>query len=674
LFYIYLRLPNLNHMKRNLLLFFTLLLSTCCMAQDFPYGNPSPQELDMKKYNKDTSAHAVVLQEFGEARIALDNSDDLRLYVYYHVKIKILDNKGFNKGNIELPLYTGDNGTFESIDDLKATTFYPDDNGNLQKADLDAKNTFTVKHDKHWSEIKFAMPAMRSGSIIEYSFKLTSPYFFENLKTWTFQQDIPVVYSEYLVHIPAYFNYKATLRGGLKLTKNKGEIEDDCVSIRGVKNACSKIAYAMADIPAFAEEDYMTSSKNFLAAIYFELEDFTSPYTGLKTRVTKDWKDIDQQLKINDDFGVQLKKKDLFKEPLKTVIVNKTGIDKAKVVYAYIQKTFKWNNYIGIYSNDGIRSAFNTHTGSIADINLSLVAALNEAGIPTEAVILSTRNHGSINMLYPGIGDFNYVIAKANVGDKSYLLDASDPLLPFGILPLTCLNDKGRVFSLDKPSYWIDLNTAITQRENDTYAFDLTLQDNGKITGSVTHYSLGYSAYENRKAIKKFNSINEYVENLDEKLPKLKILKSDITNVDSLDMPLSEKYEIEIDAYDNLNHDRLVFDPYFFNKTTNNPFKLVTRDYPVDWGMPSDSRCTVTMHLPAQYTVETPPKIAAFALPNNGGKFITAFDSDNTAFTFSYATQFTKSVYNPNEYPFLKEFYNKIIQTEHEEIIFKKKI
>jgi hypothetical protein len=78
------------------------------------------------------------------------------------------------------------------------------------------------------------------------------------------------------------------------------------------------------------------------------------------------------------------------------------------------------------------------------------------------------------------------------------------------------LNDQGRVFSLDKPSYWIDMNTK--QRENVTYSIDLTLQDDGKMKGTITRYSSGYSGYLRRKEIKKFNSVKEYVESIAEKL------------------------------------------------------------------------------------------------------------------------------------------------------------
>ncbi len=78
------------------------------------------------------------------------------------------------------------------------------------------------------------------------------------------------------------------------------------------------------------------------------------------------------------------------------------------------------------------------------------------------------------------------------------------------------------------------------------------------------------------------------------------------------------------------------------------------------------------MHLPAQYVVENPPKNVGLALPNQGGKFLTSFDGQANTFTFSHVTEFNKSVYMPEEYPYLKELFNKIIQTEKNDIVFKK--
>lgn len=655
--------------KPLLALVIFLSLGQFAIAQDFPFGEVSQEEMDMKTYAKDASAHAVILKEFGTSRIDVTNDDNIKLIYEYHVKIKIFDNEGFDEGTVEIPVYNNsDADSYESVDNITGVTFYTDDNGIIQKAELENKKIYPVKENKHWANYKFALPGIRNGSVIEYKYRIESPYF-ENFHSWRFQNDIPKMYSEYDVHIPGFWVYNASLRGSLKLTKSTSDIEKGCFSSHGANCDCSFMKYAMSDIPAFKTEDYMTSPKNFISAINFELVEYTNPYTGAKKRMTKEWKDIDYVLKSDPDFGSQLKKKGVFKDRIIPVIAGKTDdLGKAKAVYAYLQKWFKWNNFYGIES-EGISKAVDTHSGSVADINLALVNALSAAGLNSEAVLLSMREHGVVNTLYPVLGDFDYVVAKVNIGDKSYLLDATDPLLPFGTLPFKCLNDKGRVFSLDKPSYWIDL--ALPQKEKSVRTFDLTLQEDGKLKGTLTNYFIGYEAYKRRIAIKKYNSVDEYVEKLSAESPKLKILKSEILGLDSLDEPLTEHYEIEFNAYNKMDN-RLAFNPFFSDRIAVNPFKLDERSFPVDWGMASDSRMVLTIHLPPGYIVETPPQAMSVAMPNNGGKFMTEYQPDNGFFVFSHVIQLNKPIYGAEEYPYLKEFYNKIIQSEKAEIVFRK--
>jgi hypothetical protein len=659
-------------LKKTLLILLILSASyRLAIAQDFDYGLVTPDELVMKKYVKDTAAHAVVLHEFGRSRINVTNGGEVRLLYEYHVKIKIFDAKAFDEGTIQIPVYFADNNSFEIADGITGVTTYLDDNGQVKKIELEDKRIYPVKENKHWSNYKFALPGLRNGCIIEYKYSIESP-FWQNFHNWHFQSDLPKVYSEYDVHIPGFWVYNASIKGPLKLTENTSELERKCFESGGASCDCSHMVYGMKDIPAFIPEDFMTSPKNFLSAINFELSEFTNPYTGGKTVYTKEWKDIDAELKSDPDFGGQLKRKQLFKDRIVTVTTGKTDdLSKARAIYAYVQKWFKWNKFTGIMSVDGISKALDTHAGSIADINLSLITALNAAGFGAVPVLLSTRENGVINPLYPVLTDFDYVVAKVDVGGQSYLLDATDPLLPFGMLPLKCLNDKGRVITTDKPSYWMDLN--LPQKEKKTYTLDFTLQDDGKLKGTLTNYSGGYEAYTKRVAIKKFNSTDEYVENLNSKLPKLKIIKAEITNLDSLDLPLSEKYEVEIDLYDKLNGGRLTFNPYILDQMTTNPFKLADRSYPVDMGMPSDERFILTMKLPEQYMIEQAPQDIQISLPNKGGQFLTRYEPGNNSFIFSHVVQLNKSIYNNNEYPYLKELYNKIILSEKAEMVFRKK-
>jgi hypothetical protein len=659
-------------MKKILLFLALVFIATCTMAQNFSYGTVSQQEMDMKKYDKDTSANAVVLNEFGKAEIAITSGDVIRMIYEYHVKIKIFNHKGFPHGTVEIHVRNSeDDNLIDEVNDITGTTTYKDDNGLTQVAELDPKKVYKTRDYKYQSTLKFAMPGLRDGCVIEYKYTVISP-FFEHFHSWHFQSSIPKAYSEYEIHIPAFWNFNVALIGPLKLTKNQPEIERACFSSRGATCDCSKVVYGMKDIPAFIAEEYMTAPKNFLSAINFDLVERTNPYTGVKTKVTAEWKDVDYQLKSHEQFGTQFRKKDYVKEHMPPAIFNiADNTEKAKAIYKWVQAWFKWNDYVGIYSNDGIKKAIDAHSGGISDINITLINALNVAGINTEAVLLSTRDHGAINKLYPVIGDFDYVIARATIGDKSYFLDATDPLLPFGILPAKCLNDQGRVFSMDKPSYWVDLDTK--QSRVSTYVLDLTLQDNGKLKGTLSHFSRGYDAYLKRKAIKKFNTVDEYVDNLDGRLHNIKILNSTVTNVDSLDAQINEQYDIEINTKNDPGSERISLNPYLFDKIVTNPFKLQERNYPVDMSMPSDERYIITIHIPANYEIENKPTDEELMLPGKTGRFLTHFENGTNTFTFSNEIQFSKSIYLSNEYPYLKELFNKIILAEKAEVVFKKR-
>jgi hypothetical protein len=650
------------------------ILSLCFVfnslfAEDFPFGEIDWNDMTMKEYSKNTKAHALVLKQYGKTWIS--SQDNFPVIHEYHVRIKIFDSNGFKEGNVLIPLYTGNRSyDLAEIQEIEGVTIYRDQNGELKKTLLDSKNIITEHLNKNVDLIKFAMPNLSDGCVIEYKYKTQSPY---NLvfNDWTFQEKIPKVHSEYEVHIPAFIDFNITLRGPYKLTKQTTELEKDCVRIGDRKYDCTKAVYIMDDIPAFVEEPYMTTSKNFVSKIYFNLHYTISLAQGNKQDLIQDWENIDRTLKQDEDFGGQLRKTSLFKDKLPTIIYGLTSdLNKAQAIYSYFQKNLKHNSYNGIYAMNGFRKTLETHSGSTADINLALVAALNSAGINTEAVLLSTREHGYINKLYPVVSDFDYVIAKANINNKSYLLDASDELLPFGLIPMACINDQGRALSLNKPSYWIDI--AASQKRTSTYTVDLTLQNNGKCIGNITRFSNGYDALEKRKSIKKFNNVNEYVEDLDEQMVKIKFLNSDIKNIATLDLPLIESYNIEFDLHKSFNPG-LSLNPYIFDRFTENPFKLAERTYPVDWGVPSETRIILTVHLPKGYEIEAPPEKVSVALPNKGGRFITSYDTQEDGFTFSQILQFDKAIYTSEEYPYLKEFFNTIIKSEMSDITFKKK-
>lgn len=659
-------------MHKYLFLFTIFFTSSIAKAQNFNYGKASPGEMDMTIYDKDTSAHAVVLNEYGRAEIGMSFGDNIRLTYEYHVKIKILDSKGFASGTVVLPLFNNeDNTQADEINNISAITSYKDNNGVTQVAELDPKKIYKTRVNKYQNVWKFAMPEVRAGCVIEFRYILISP-FFDHLHSWAFQSFLPKVHSAYEAKIPGFWNYNVALRGSLKLSKNKSDVQNDCFSAGNSKSGCLLLSYAMDDVPAFVFEEYMASPKNYISALNFDLIEVTNPYTGQKKKVTKQWKDVDNLLKDSPEFGNLLKKKNVVKEHLPPAILDINDTTKrAKAIYRWAQSWFKWNNFNGVYSPEGLKRAIEAHTGNDADINLTLVDALSIAGIDAEAVLLSTRDHGLVNKLYPVIGDFNYVVARITIGGNTYFLDATDPLLPFGLLPVKCLNDQGRAFRLDKPSYWVDMDTK--QRKISTITLELTMLEDGKLKGKLNHYTEGFDAYIRRKEIKKFNSVDEYLESLEGQWRHIKILKSNITNIDSLEASINEDLDIEVDARNSLVKDHYGFNPYFFDQRSINPFKLTNRTYPIDMGMPYEERYIFVLHMPDQYRIESSPKNQSLSLLDNDAHFAIKFDYNNNTYTFSSLIVVNNTVYPAGEYPSLKEFFNKIILAEKENLLFKRK-
>jgi len=655
-------------MKNISILFFLFFLSLSTYAQNFNYGAITHDDYQFDKKTLDSNANAIVLKEFGTASIQLDdNTHSLMLVFEHHVKMKIYNKDGFKEANIVIPMYKDDSRE-ETISDLKASTFNFIDN-NFVETVMDRKAVFTENRSKYTRLTKFTLPNLKEGSVIEYSYTLKSPNLF-NFKTWEFQGDIPKVHSEYLVYIPGIYNYNVSLRGFQKLTDQKVELSKECLRLSGAAIDCSKITYLMKNIPAFLEEDNMTAPSNFKSAIYFELSDVQN-LNGGKTSYTKTWKDVDYDLSSEKSLGSQMKRKDLFKDLIPAITKGATGeLEKAQAIFSYIKKQIKWDNYYGKYSTDNIKKALETRSGNVADINLSLIAALSAADLDAEAVILSTRDNGTVNKLYPVMSDFNYLVAKVNIGDKSYLLDATEPLLPFGLLPLRCINDQGRVINLKKPSYWIDLKAS--QKSVTNYILSGKMTTDGKIVGTLTTHSMGYSAFNKRRDILRYTSPDEYVEKLDERLTRIKILDHQISNLDSVENMLTEKYEVEFTINDGSNQNQFYFSPFFINPISKNPFNLNERTYPVDLGSGSDERITMNITLPTKYQLLEKPKDMAIGLPNSGGRYLLSSKLEEDTISLNQILQFNNAIYQPEEYLFLKEFYSRIIQNQKTEFLLKK--
>lgn len=647
-------------MRQFLTLFLIFSIYTNSIAQTFDFGKVSIS--DFSRTDLDSNANAIVLNEFGRSSVFVDDYDNrIKLQHEYHVIIRINNKEGFKKANFEIPSYKRGSYIRDYFDELKAVT-YNLENGRIEKTELENKKVFRENYSAYLDLNKFTLPSIKEGSIIEVSYRTLEQDLF-NFKTWEFQDDIPKIQSQYIAIIPASFTYNVVLRGPYKLSDQKGEVLKEYIFLDGLRMDCSKLTYSMKNIPAFVEEDYMTSPTNFKSSIYYELESIYYPSTGSKKTFSKTWKDVDTDLMNEKAFGGQLKKTDLFKTSLTTIVSpTDTKLEKAKKIYGYINKQIKWNNYLGKYAESGIEKALERRTGNIGDINLALVTALLAADLEAYPVILSTRRKGTPNALFPVLSDFDYVIACVDINGIKYKLDASNAYLPFGELPLQCLNERGRIIYSKKSSDWYPLTAEESSDVN--YVLEGTLNDQFKIKGKLTISSKGNKALLKRQHIAKFNSLEEYWEKLDEEMPNITLTKSSIQNLEDIDQLLIEEFDVTMDVSKQMGQDVLVLAPNIIDRISYNPFKAQERTYPVDMGFKSKTLYSIKLTIPDQYEIVEKPQNASLALPESAAKYRYVTQVDGNQLEILQSLVFNKPIFSVDEYFSLKELYSRIIQQQ----------
>ncbi|TAM93610.1 MAG: DUF3857 domain-containing protein [Chitinophagaceae bacterium] len=651
------------------ILFLSSSFSLFAQDGDFSFGQIPKEDFFMTKYDKDSAANAVVLKEFGNTYI--DNSQDNFLIFNYHVRIKVLNDQGVNHANFVIPIHKLPGSTREEVVyNVKGSAFNMD-NGSVTETDFKQKNIFTQNKDRYTDIVKFTIPNVRSGSVIEVSYTLSSPFVY-NFRGWDFQSDIPKMYSEYWARIPANFDYNISLVGYLKLTENNRSVIKDCLtSFDGGKADCTLMKLGMKDIPAFREEKYMTSPKNFISAVHFELSAIHR-FDGSSRQVAKTWSDVDQSLAQDKDFGLQLKRgKSFFRKALDTLYSGEGDeLSKAKRIYSFIQNHYRWDEYNGILCEIGIKEAFETRKGNIGDINLSLVAALRAAGLNADPVLISTRDNGLPPDIFPVISDFNYVLVRLKTAQQTYLLDAAHRSLPFGVFPMSCINGNGRVIYQNKPSGWMPVAAPVNLGQ--VNIAEISLDDSGHIEGTITRTYNGYLALAKRQEIHSYNSMQDYFTAIKSKWNDITILHDSVSNLDQPDTSLVETMEITLNASPGSSVDKIIFNPFFESYVTENPFKSVTRSFPVDFGAPERLSSVLIFKFPKEYQVISSPADHVMELPAGGGKYLLGAKTMGNKLVLNTLLEQTQPVYQPDEYPVLREFYNRIVQAQRAMIVLAK--
>lgn len=641
-----------------------LVISNFSFAAKAPikFGKVSIDELKMQTYEKDSTAVAVYLCDYGVSEIQyMATIDGFQYNSTRIIRIKILKDEGLDYADLEFSF----DKTQSNVGTVKACT-YNLENGKIVKTKVSAKDRILEKSSDDIFTYKLACENVKPGSVVEFMYSITSdiPW---NIGPWYFQHSIPTIWSELRVNVPEYFDYKKNAKGYLSFDVN--ELNHSSGSFKnGNTFGIDKYRFVIKDAPAFKKEPFTTSSKNYMSAVEFEIAGTKNSY-GVYKDLTGNWDKINKSLMESERFGQQLKAGGFLKD-IVADIVSKTVSDEEKILAAfqYIKSNMKWDDYYGKYTTSSLRAAFKEKKGNVADINLMLVVLLNKLGVKADPVILSTRGNGLLSLFSPSQSRFNYVIASCKIGEKRIYLDATDANCPCNLLPERCINDKGRLIS-NQGSFFVDIKSSSISKSA-TIA-KLNLDEDGVVSGKLDFSLNGFTALQFRDAIQD-KSEEELIEIMDEAYKLIDVESVEISNLKEVEKSVVSKMEVEMTEELESVNDLIYFNPFIVNKIEENPFTLEERKYPVDFTYPIDRTFMLELTIPEGYTLESKPAPAKIHLPEKSGQFMYSANQNGNKIMVVSRFKINKRTFLFNEYPSLKEFYNLIVAKNAEMLVLKR--
>jgi len=640
-------------MNKSILTLLLIVSIQLILAQDVKFGEVTLEELEEEYYPKDSSANAAYLYKY---RYTYIQNESLVTEIYH--KIKIYNKDGLDFATKRIKLYKS-NSADERVSGLKANT-YNLVNGKIEINKISKASIFRTEYHKRQDHYTFTMPNVKEGSIIEYKYKIYSP-FFTNIDEYKFQHSIPVkkLYSK--LYTPAFFRFKKKVKGFLPVIPKRDHKRDARIGVE-----VNITEYNMSDIPALEDELYVDNIENYRSGVEYELVAIN--YTTHTKYYSQTWGDVAKSVNKSDTFKNKINKKSYFKDDLDNLLSDViTNDDKIKKVFEFIKSKVKWNEIEGVYTFNGMPKAYKTGVGNVGDINLMLISMMRYAGLKANPILLSTKDNGIPR--HPTIDGLNYVICGIELNNKVILLDATSKYTNQNILPIRTMNWFGKLIRPDNTIKNIvltpiKLSTTITN-------MNVKLSTEGTINGMIRNVYRNHHGFQFRENYTKISN-DDYLSEIESLNGNIEISEHKLDNIDNVDKPVVEIFSFSKDNYIEIIDDKMYFSPLLFFAMNSNPFLAEERLFPIDFVFPWNKKYQISIKIPDGYTLESIPKSIKIKLPNKLGEFVYLIKRSNNKIQLSCHTKMTYSKIPASQYAFLKQFYNQIIIKQGEKVILVK--
>lgn len=636
------------------------LVSQTVWAQnaEFKWGSIPKTDLEMTSYVDDPNAEAVILGEMG----SLYPKDDGYM-IETHRRIKLLKEGSFDRATIQIRL-----GRDMNVSDIDARTYNLDASGKVVISELRKEDVFTEKTTKGLTVKKFTLPNLKVGSVIEFRYKRFLPgeiHF--NLPSWRFQDTDPVVFSDYRVRIPGFLNYAFYKAGAAR----PFDVEERS-TMKQSYGEDAIVHWRVNNISALRKEPYMPASiEDELFRVEFQLSQVAVPGQPVENILTT-WETVNAKILERNAFKNLLKAKKI-QETSQTLVASlATPEEKMQAIYAYVQEKLPVNGASDDNWADGdLGRAFDSGKVGRSQQALIMTAMLKHAGLDAEPVLAKDRDNGQVITVYPAVGQFDFLICHVKIGDKQYLLDASDLKRPINLLPEDALNDVGFVISPTR-SGWVQLRQG--SRLKKTIFANLSFDEENKLVGRVSMQADEYAGFLTREELQDAKDETEYIrKSLFGGDEAVEIEKVEVENLNDINKPLTIHVDFKQPGQVNVTPDLIYVTPVLFQLWKDQPLKSDERHLPLDFVYPIDHQYILRLNVPKGFAVEEQPKAALMRLSESGGEYRRIIQAVDSTITVNNRFTLKKARFAPRFYPEVREMMDRMISGQNDQIVFKRK-
>jgi hypothetical protein len=149
--------------------------------------------------------------------------------------------------------------------------------------------------------------------------------------------------------------------------------------------------------------------------------------------------------------------------------------------------------------------------------------------------------------------------------------------------------------------------------------------------------------------------------------------KSEFKDITEIGQSAKEKHELNIQEHATVAGNMIYINPFVTSQLERNPFKLESREYPVDFGSAIEKTYMCKITVPENFSIDELPKSKVLALPGNAAKYLFNVAQNGNVIVITSTMAINKNLFLQDEYPNLREFYTQVVAKQAEQIVLKKK-